>query len=137
TLPSGKIIFGGRLGQYGQQFKGGGQRVAVFEFHDEQLPARNTYPFELRLGIESARNEESANEDYATKISLDFINRTNGSRSTRVLYPENNRPIYFEMASAVVVGGQFDVVMRMHTPGWAGVRPITFASLKLVRNDQG
>ncbi|HEV8377241.1 MAG TPA: hypothetical protein VGP99_00200 [Tepidisphaeraceae bacterium] len=136
TYPVGEVMFGGRIGQYGQQLKGGGQRVAVFEFHDDQLPAQRAYPFELRVGLESARNEDAVEEDYATKITLDFYNRTNGNRSTRVLYPENNRPIYFEMGSAAVVGGQFDVVVRMHTPGWAGLRPGKFASLKLVRNDQ-
>ena len=136
ATPTGELIFGGRIGQYGQQLKGGGQSVAVFEFHDEQLPGRNAYPFELRLGIESSRSDEASEEDFATKISLDFVNRTNGRRSTKVLYPENNRPLYFEMDAPAISGGQFDVIMRMHTPGWAGVRPGKSATLKLVRNDQ-
>jgi hypothetical protein len=140
ALPVGEAMFAGRIGQYGQQLKGGGHGVGVFEFQDDQLPARNSYPFELRLGIESTRNDEVVEEDYATKISVDFYNRTNGNRATRVLYPESNRPIYFEMASttdrAAVVGGKFDVVVRMHTPGWIGLKPGKNASLKLVRNDQ-
>jgi len=138
TFPTSEVVFAGRIGQYGQQLKGGGQRVAVFEFHDDQLPAKNAYPFELRLGIESAHGEED--EDFATKVTLDFFNRTNGNRTRKVLYPENNRPIYFEMSgqeAAAVVGGQFDVVARMPTSGWAGLRAGKMASLKLVRNDQG
>ncbi|HEV8606000.1 MAG TPA: hypothetical protein VGQ99_11565 [Tepidisphaeraceae bacterium] len=137
AFPNAEVLFGGRVGQYGQQLKGGGQRVAKFEFHDEQLPARNFYPFELRVGLESARNEDAVDEDYATKITLDFFNRTNGKRETKVLFPENNRPIYFDVPSAAVVGGQFDVIVKMRTSGWVGVRPGKFASMKLVRNDQG
>jgi hypothetical protein len=143
ALPVADVMFAGRVGQYGQQIKGGSQRVAVFEFQDDQLPARNSYPFELRLGIESASNEDAPEADYSTKITLDFYNRTNGNHTTQDLYPENNRPLYFEVGSAAVVGGKFDVVMRMKTPGWAGLRPFPgftrdkSASLKLVRNDQG
>ena len=136
VYPTGEVVFGGRIGQYGQQLKGGGQRVAVFEFHDNQLPARNVYPFELRLGIEG-RNDETSDEDIASKITLAFYNHTNGNRTTQVLYPETNRPIYFEVGSAAVVGGQFDVVARMHSSGWVGLRTGKMASLKLVRNDQG
>jgi hypothetical protein len=91
----------------------------------------------MRVGIESTRNEESVEEDYSSKITLDFYNRTNGNHTTQVLYPENNRPIYFDVSSAAVGGGKFDVVVRMKTPGWAGLRPGKMASLKLVRNDQG
>ena len=137
TYPVGDVVFGGRIGQYGQQLKGAAPRVAVFEFRDEQLPAKNSYPFELRVGIESARNEEAVEEDYSTKITLDFYNRTNGNRTTQVLYPENNRPLYFDVGAAAVVGGQFDVVMRMKTAGWVGLRAGKLATLKLVRNDQG
>jgi ABC-type transport system involved in multi-copper enzyme maturation permease subunit len=136
-FPTGEAMFTGRIGQYGQQLKGGGQRVAMFEFRDEQLPGRNSYPFEMRVGIESARNEEAVEEDYSTKITLDFYNRTNGNHTTQVLYPENNRPIYFDVGQAAVGGGKFDVVVRMKTAGWAGLRPGKMASLKLVRNDQG
>ena len=108
----------------------------MFEF-DDQLPARNVYPFELRLGLESARNEDATDQDYATKVALEFRNRTKGNTSTQVLYPENNRPIYFEVDAKSVVGGQFDVVVRMRTTGYAGLRAGKFATLKLVRNDQG
>jgi hypothetical protein len=110
--------------------------ASVFEF-DDQLPARNVYPFELRLGLESARNEDATDQDYATKVALEFRNRTKGNTSTQVLYPENNRPIYFEVDAKSVVGGQFDVVVRMRTTGYAGLRAGKFATLKLVRNDQG
>jgi len=82
-------------------------------------------------------HDEAADQDYATKIELEFHNKTNGNRTTQVLYPENNRPIYFEVGSAAVVGGQFDIIMRMRTSGWAGLRPGKMATLKLVRNDQG
>jgi ABC-type transport system involved in multi-copper enzyme maturation permease subunit len=135
-----EVLFAGRVGQYGQQLKGGAQRVAVFEFRDKALPAaRNgVYPFELRAGIEQARNEEAAEEDYATKVVLTFHNRSiAGSSFTQEISPESNRPTYFDVPDRYVSGGHFDVVVRMRTAGWIGMRPGELATLKLVRNDQG
>jgi hypothetical protein len=137
ATPVGDVIFAGRVGQYGQQLKGDGQRVAVFNFNDKQLPARKEYPFELRAGIEQTRNEEAVEEDFATKVVLTFHNRTTGATTSKEISPESNRPTYFDVPAAYVIGGQFDVVVRMRTPGWIGMRPGEFASLKLVRNDQG
>jgi hypothetical protein len=138
ALPTGDVLFAGRLGQFGQQLKGAAHGVGVLDFRDDQLPARNSYSFELRVGIEQARNEDAPDQDYATKVVLDFFNRTTGARFSKELWPESNRPVYFEIPSTAVVGGQFDVVVKMRTPGWMGLRPSgPMASLKLVRNDQG
>jgi hypothetical protein len=130
------VLFAGRYGQFGQQVKGASPRVGVYEFRDEQLPVQKTYPFELRIGIEQSRNEEAAEEDYSSKLILDFRNRTTGKVISKEISPETNRPVYFDVESQAVGAGQFDVTVRMRTPGWVGLKPIQSSSLKLVRNDQ-
>ncbi len=145
-------VYGGRPSTFGHQLFGqrGGRRVALFEFRDVKLSgAKGGYQAELRLGIEPDRSEWTGEIDDTARIVLDFVNRQTGRQVTGVqLLPENNRPTYFEVPAEAVTGGDFDVLLRMDSPGWANLRgPVIglgidpqvisrASSLKLVVRDQ-
>lgn len=132
--------YAGVMGQYGQKLRGakeGSGRVAVYAFRDVDATAgRSSYPFELRAGIELNRSDDDLSTE-ANELRLTFVNRKNGHRETVEVFPESNRPSYFDVPAAAVEGGNFDVQFDLRSPAWIGLQltPAT-ASLRMVRGDQ-
>ncbi|MGA2497601.1 MAG: hypothetical protein ABSH20_07655 [Tepidisphaeraceae bacterium] len=138
--PSGQTEYVGPTGNYGQRLRGqrgGIRRIALYEFRDALVPTgQQTCQFELRVFTEMDREEYTA-EDQATEVGLTFRNRKTGEASPEIrVYPENNRPLYFDVPTAGVEGGNFDVVMRCTSPNFITLRSGREASLKLVAADQ-
>jgi hypothetical protein len=140
-MPISDVIFASRSGPFGLQLKGDikgkDARVAVMQFRDQHLAsALNSYPFELRVGVESAGSDDEI-QDAGIKLVLDFVNRKTGFRHDGIkVFPENNRPSYFDVPAPAVAGGDFDVIVHMRSGGWLGLRGGTMASLKLVAADE-
>ncbi|HEX2973505.1 MAG TPA: hypothetical protein VHP11_14315 [Tepidisphaeraceae bacterium] len=136
VLPSSDIAFAGRSGQYGQQLRGGraeSPRVAVYRFADQKLDAgaRETYAFELRMGVE--RVEDAVQ----SKVTLDFYNRTTGKHVGPVVsMVETNRPAYVNVPAEAVQGGNFDVHLHSPSEVWLGLQAEARASVKLIKEDQ-
>ncbi|MFI5379125.1 MAG: ABC transporter permease [Tepidisphaerales bacterium] len=138
--PSGPVQYVGPIGNYGQRLRGqrgGIRRIALYEFRNAPVPAgQNTHPFELRVFTEMDREDYSA-EDEATEVGLTFRNRKTGQATQEIrVYPENNRPLYFDVPAAGVAGGDFDVVLRCTSPNFVTLRSGIGASLRLVAADQ-
>ncbi len=138
--PSRGAQYVGPTGQYGPRLRGqrgGIRRVAMYEFHDAAVPAgHQNYQFELRVFTEMDREDYTA-EDQATELGLTFRNHKTGHITPEIrVYPENNRPLYFDVPAAGVEGGDFDVIMRCTSPNFISLRQGRDASLKLVAADQ-
>lgn len=138
---SGPIQFAGRAGLYGEQLRGEqpgkGDRVALYEFRDQPIAdGAKSHPFEVRLSVEPDYGEVYAGQEGTARLEMTFRNRRDGQSKSVVLGVENNRPLYFEVPSEAVAGGNFDVTVRMTNPGWVNLRGEQFSSLKLVRADQ-
>lgn len=134
------LEYGGHVGSYGyQQLRGGpaDESVAVYDFRDQTLTrGLAVYPFELRVGIESSHDEDIL-DDSLIKVSIDFKNlKTNQVFRNITVYPDNNRPLYFDVPAAAIEGGDFQAILRMRTSGWLGLKIGNNASLKLVGVDQ-
>ena len=138
--PTGPAEYMGPTGTYGQRVRGqrgGIRRIALYEFRDAVVPAgQQSYPFELRAFTEMDREASSA-EDEATEVGLTVRNRKTGQVTAEIrVYPENNRPLYFDVPAAGVEGGNFDVIMRCTSPNFVSLRLGKDPSLKLVAADQ-
>jgi hypothetical protein len=150
SLLPGKPIYTGPRGRYGQQIFG--QRadahrpVAIYRFRNQAVPAAEICPFELRIVNSSADYGEDEVEEIATELSLTFRNRRQDGGSAanpagpRVqdirVFPENNRPMYFEVPSAAVAGGDFDVVVACRSPTWVTLDSGARSSLRIVVQSQ-
>ena len=135
--PTG-VAYAGRMGQYGQQLRGrseNSERIALYAFENIPLPSgTEKYTFELRSGIESDRTEVDE-EDDATIVDV-VLRNEKGSFGPFTIYPESQRPTYFEVPAAAVAGGNFHALLRVRSRVFLGLRWGPTASLKLVLQNQ-
>ncbi len=138
--PSGPSAYVGPVGSFGQRLRGhrdGIRRIALYEFRQTEMSlGKQTQPFELRVFTEMDRDEYNA-EDQTPELRLTFRNRKTGAASPEMtVFPENNRPLYFDVPGADVEGGDFDVTLRCTSPHFVSLRGGMAASLRVVAADQ-
>jgi hypothetical protein len=86
-------------------------------------------PMELRVGIERSGDEVDESEDVATEMEVRVHNRATGEISpVQTIKPETLRPSFFTVPEEAVRGGDFDVYLRILTPGhYAGFQSTSLA----------
>jgi len=135
------IIYGGRLGWQLRGGSGAGGRLAIYRFRGHSMPrGAATYSFELRSQLE-ADYWETLEEAPIMRVVCDIRNRRTGYVARGIeVFPESNRPAYFDVPAAAVDDGtgraDFDVIVRMTSNGWITLRGGSNASLKLIIRDQ-
>lgn len=122
------LRFMGRSGNYGQQLRSTSSDgpLAVYRFRNIQVDAARDVRMLIRTGIER-RGDEGIDENLAiTDVELTIINAQTGEQAGDpiIVHPENRRPVQFLVPGQALAGGNFDVLMRLRTPGqWLGLTP--------------
>jgi len=134
------VMFRGRSGSVGNQLRGDPDLskapVAIYSFRKASVSAADgtKVPFQFRIGIERSGDYDETN-DSPTEMTVLVRNAKTGQTSTpQRITPESGRPVFFDVASETVAGGDFDVQLQNMTRGhYAGLRS---GSLSLVGGRQ-
>lgn len=112
-------IFHTMPGTLGYQLGGatdGSKPIAIFAFRNVHAAtaARDTVPFELKMGVERGADESEALTSAAVSITDPQHTRTIYSTT---VYPDTNRTLFFAVPAASLGNGDFDVTVRCLSPG--------------------
>ncbi len=117
--------FQSRAGSFGQQLRGlahSNGAVAIYAYRGAgYLGSEPRVTFEAKFGIERSGFDLDAAayyEDEPTAMTVRVRNRNTNTISPAItIYPESNRPTFFQVPASEVAGGNFDVLLRCETPG--------------------
>ncbi|HEV7300535.1 MAG TPA: ABC transporter permease subunit [Tepidisphaeraceae bacterium] len=131
------ISFRGRMGNHGQQLRGDVADVApvaVYRYRNQEVDETGEVPVEVRSFIE--RSGVDDNDEGMTNLQLQVFNRKSNTLSDPVvIHPENGRTAYANLPASAMAGGNFDLVLKVTSPGhWISLNETNLALVEADRS---